>query len=299
VIVTIAAVLYIVDAVFIIGSLLMSPWGFGGVEGLVSLALAALLGAMGVGLLRRLSWARWLALGSSLLGWVLGSVLLLLSIGYLFMVAPAAMYVWTLLGSGIFSWLGALVLFGLLIWVAGIVISYLLFWHLCSDEGCEEFHVPPGSTQAVIASSGAWLGVFVLNLMVSGGGEAFRSLDGGDDTALHEAAPESEAQMAARLEREAYAERRAQAEAMLREQAEIEAAGAAGATPTAPSADSYTIEESPVPELQSAADLADDAEDSESPATRILKCVDASGGTIFTQGYCPPGSKPVRTRDDP
>jgi hypothetical protein len=311
VIVTIAAWLYIIDAVLILGSLLLSPWGFNGIEGLVSLALAGLFGAMGIGLLKRLPWARWLAMGSSLLGWALGSLFLILLLGFLVVAAPAASYLSGLMGGGIFSFFGVILLLVLLIWVVGIVINYKLFWYLCSEAGCEEFGVPYGSTRTVLASCGAWIGIFIVNGMMSGGGQAMSALmSGGDDTAQYEVT-ETEEEAEARREEEAYAERRERAEAMLREQAELEAANAAGqqAEPAEPqsvepeqtgSAGSYAIEESPVPVAETTPDSSEESEDSgESTATRILKCVDASGGTIFTQGYCPPGSKPVRTPANP
>jgi hypothetical protein len=302
VIVTIAAWLYIVEAVLMLGSLLLSPWGFNGIEGLVTLALAALFGAMGIGLLKRLSWARWLALGSSLIGWTLGGLLLLATLGYLFLAAPAAVFLAAVLGDNIFSLIGMVLLFGLLIWVASVVINFKLFWYLCSEPGCEEFGVPHGSTQAVIASCGAWIGIFILNFMTSGGGEALSLLGGGQQTAQVEAEVETEDEAAARLEAEAYAARRERAEAMLREQAEIEAAIASGAMPaTEPEvtepAGGYTVDEAPVPDLQVTTDSTDEPE--ESSGTTILKCIDASGGTIFTQGYCPPGSKQVRNSANP
>jgi hypothetical protein len=254
---------------------------------------------MGIGLLKRLSWARWLALGSSLLGWLLGSVLLLLLIGYLLMVAPAwALFAALLGGGGIFTAVGMLVVFVLLLWVVGIVISYKLFWHLCSEQGCEEFGVPHGSAQTVVQSCGAWIGIFIVNGMVSGSGQSMYALmnAGGGDASQVAVPVESEEEMQARLEQEAYDERRERAEAMLREQAELEAAAADGAEdeleqePEPEPDGSSAIEGSPVPVMESAPE-----ESEEQKPPQILKCVDASGGTIFTQGYCPPGSKPVRT----
>jgi len=307
VIVTIAAWLYIVNAALTLGSLLLSPWGFNGIEGLVTLALAALLGAVGVGLLKRLSWARWLALGSSLLGWVLGSLFLLLTIGTLLLVAPAAAYLSAMLGNGIFSFLGGLLLIGLVIWVVSIVIHYKLFWYLCSEEGCEEFGVPHGSTQTVLASCAAWIGIFIVNMLGSGGGQVMSAMMSNEsDGAQVEAVAETEEEAAARIEAEAYAARRERAEAMLREQAELETANAAAALePAEPeiaeAGSSYAIAESPVPDSQSGGQSSGESteESEESSGTTILKCIDASGGTIFTQGYCPPGSKRVSTSSNP
>lgn len=316
-IVTIAAWLNIVYAVLMLGSLLVSPWGFNGIEGLGTLALAGLYGAMGVGLLKRLPWARWLALGSSLIAWVLGSLLLILAIGYLVVAASAAMLL-SAFGGGVLSFIGLMTLFGLLLWVAGVVINFKLFWYLCSEQGCAEFGVPHGSTQTVIASCGTWVGIFIVNIMASDGGQAMQAMMREKDAnagaqAQYPAAPAAD---------EDYAARRARSEAMLREQAELEAARAAGIdvepeesdesesesesesgteaqTETAAdeASENYTIDESPVPTLETTSGSAEDSEEETRP--RILKCVDASGGTIFTQGYCPPGSKPVRAPATP
>ncbi len=54
------------------------------------------------------------------------------------------------------------------------------------------------------------------------------------------------------------------------------------------------IEESEAPALQEATVATPAAEESETPAARkIVKCRDKSGGITFTQGYCPPGTRPV------
>jgi hypothetical protein len=310
VIVTIAAWLYIVQAVLMLASLLLSPFAMGGIEGALTLALAGLFAAMGVGLFKRLSWARWLALGSSLLGWTLGALFLVVLLGYLFILAPAAAFLMLLFSSGLFSVLGLLIVFSLLVWVANIVISYKLFWYLCSETGCAEFGAPHGSTQAVVASCGAWVAITIVNIMASNDGQAINPLAmiGNEEPAV----PERERQMQLEQERAVtahrekieYAERRARSEALLRQQAEAEQAEAAAepvaveaplaaAEPAAePAAETQVPEEAPVPEPQP---LQQADEESEPPASsRIVKCLDAAGGTIYTQGYCPPGSKLAR-----
>ena len=149
-----------------------------------------------------------------------------------------------------------ILLIALLIWVVTIVISFKLFWYLCSEAGCDEFGVPHGSAQTVLASCAAWVGIFIVNFMGSGGGQVLTALmsSGAGDPQL-ESPMESEEEAAARREAEAYATRRARAEAMLREQAELEAAMAAGEeqppeSDDAEPGDNYTVEEAPVPQLQ-------------------------------------------------
>lgn len=290
-IVTIAAWLYILDAMLITGSLLWSAWGFNGIEGLVTLAFACLLGAMGIGLLKRLAWARWLALGSSLVGWVFGSVLLLVGASYLGFVAPALLYLW--FAGGVFSFIGVLVLLALLLWIVSVVINYKLFWFLCSEEGCAQFGVPPGSAQAVIASAATWIGIFILNGMASGGGPTMSAMlaSGQDESPAARELAQREASGDDGEESPVPAEEAGPGEET------GEGAGEAGDEAAGEDAgenagENYSIEESPVPPADTTAPDAD-SED-ESPM-QILKCIDASGSTIFTQGYCPPGSKPVRT----
>ena len=67
-----------------------------------------------------------------------------------------------------FAWM---VLLTVLLWAVGVVISFKLFWHLCSPEGCEEFGVPPISAPTVMASAGAWLGLAFINIVSTGGGQ--------------------------------------------------------------------------------------------------------------------------------
>jgi len=321
VIVTIAAWLYIANAALMLLSLLLNPLGFGAAD-LFGLALAGLFGAVGVGLLKRLSWARWLALGASLLGWTLGSLLLVLMIAYLFAAAPAAAYIALLFAAGPFSILGIIIIIGMLMWLAGVVVSYKLFWYLCSPDGCAEFGVPPGSKQAVIASSGAWLGIFIVNMMVSTGGQSLYQLanfgtEEPDAAELARQQLEREQAEEVRRQETEYAERRARSEAMLQEQAEAEQAAEdaryaaqaeamdeAMAEAPAPAPVLEQVPEAPPAQAEAGAEpeaeAEAEAEESEEPrSTRILKCLDASGGTIFTQGYCPPGSKQVRMPVNP
>jgi hypothetical protein len=293
VIVTFAAWLYIAQAVLILGSLLIAPTGWS--EGALAVVFAALFGATGHGLLKKQAWGRWLALGSSLLGWTLGSLLLLMLVGYLFFAARAVPYLALVLGAGILSGVALLLLLAIVFWVVSIVVSYRLFWYLCSEDGCEAFGVPPGSKEALLGSTGLWIGMFIVNYFVADGGQSMLQLPGGEAVEVTEAEPaESEEAAEARRAEQEYAERRARDEALLQQQAELEAAQEAASEeePVAEAAVDAPVVEPVVAEPPVAQTPPDEDED-RSP-NRILKCLDASGGTIYTQGYCPAGSKPVR-----
>src|SRR6476659_2346477 len=154
VIVTLAAWLYIVQALLGLGSLFSGPFGSSGGTGtLATLLGSGVVGAMGYGLLKRESWGRWLALGVSLLSWTFGSLLLL---GALFAVLASGK-TGAMFSSGALAIVAVVVLISLLIMVASVVISFKLFFYLCSQEGCEEFNVPYGSAGTVVASVGAWI----------------------------------------------------------------------------------------------------------------------------------------------
>ena len=216
-----------------------------------------------------------------------------------------------LFSAGPFSALALLIVFSVLVWLANIVISYKLFWYLCSETGCAEFGVPRGSTQTVVASSGAWVAIAIVNIMASNDGQAMNPLAtlGNDEPVVAERDRqmqlERERAVKAHREKTEYAERRARSEALLRQQAEAEAAAAAepvadeaplaaaepAVEPTIaePAAETQVADEAAAPQLQQAPD-ADEGADLPT-SSRILKCLDAAGGTIYTQGYCPPGSK--------
>ena len=117
---------------------------------LMSLILAGLFIAVGVGLLQRRAWGRWLALGSTLLAWTLGSLLFLAALAALVFAGGAGLFVANLF-----------VLY-LILWAATIVISFLAFWYLCSEQGCTEFGVPHKSAGIVVASCATWLAIAIL-----------------------------------------------------------------------------------------------------------------------------------------
>jgi hypothetical protein len=325
VIVKVAAWYYIANAALALLSSLVTL--FGGLFGpaLASMVFAGLFGAMGYGLLQREKWGRFLALGCSLLGWTLGGLILIALTGYLLIAVKPAGLLALLFAGGFMAALAWIFLITLLLWAVGVVISFKLFWHLCSPEGCEEFGVPPISAPTVVASTGAWLGLAFINIFATGG-EQFMSEAAGvgitrdADQELREfeqqqGMREGEARRAAaRAQAEAEAEAEADIQARLEaaqaeEAMSPEAAGTAedvaepamaaspdAAAPGAPEANEQQppmIEESEAPALPAAAATPAE-EESETPAARkIVKCRDKSGGITFTQGYCPPGSQRV------
>jgi len=324
VIVKIGAWYYLVNAGLALISSLLSPFGFMSGSTLMTMVFAGLFGAMGLGLLQREKWGRFLALGCSLLGWTLGSLLLIALVGYLLIALKLAGLLGLLFAGGFMAALAWMVLITLLLWAVGVVISFKLFWHLCSPEGCEEFGVPPISAPTVMASAGAWLGLAFINIFATGGGQFMYDLATAGVTRdvdqearraeLHDdrqqalrdqearraaARAQSEAKIAARLEA-AQAEEAMTAEAAgtadAVEEPEVAASPADSAPDAAPEAiePPQMIEESEAPVLQEATVATPAAEEGEAPAARkIVKCRDNSGGITFTQGYCPPGTRSV------
>jgi hypothetical protein len=171
-IVKIAAWLYIINAALTLSSLTFNPFGMMGASSsnLAVLMMGGLSGAMGVGLLKQKSWARWLSLGASFLGWTLGALLLLVIFGYLLFSVGLGKAFGFLFAGGFVSLLAAFVFFLLLVWAVGVVINFKLFFYLCSEDGCEEFDVPYGSAGTVAASAAAWIGIVIVNGMMTAGG---------------------------------------------------------------------------------------------------------------------------------
>jgi len=313
VIVAIAGWLYIVEAILILGSLFSGPVG-GGLAKLATLLMAALCAAIGVGLLKRDPRARWLALGSSLLGWVFGSLMI---IGVLAVLAMFGKEASSMFGGG-FAILAVVVAIFLLFMLVGVVICFKLFFHLCSQEGCEEFGVPYGSAGTVVASVAAWIGISIAqSVMASGGAGGLGMLALSQAMSSREESREPEQdpeQMQLEAERRAYAQRYEE-EQRHREQEErlrqIRAGEVAEDTPT----DAVAADAAAEPEVVDtgydqvvarqaraieasstearAPSLSEPVEEERTSANQILKCRDASGAVTFTQGYCPPGSQRV------
>lgn len=298
-IVKIAAWLYIINAALTLSSWSFSPFGLGGSTNAAVLMMGGLSAAMGVGLLQQKSWARWLALGSSFLGWTLGALALVVIVGYLLLSGGVAQYFGLLFSGGFMAALVAIVLVFLVLWLVGVVISFKLFFYLCSQEGCDEFGVTYGSTGTVAASAGAWVGIFIVNGMMTGGsslsGLAARSaLASEDDSDRERRQQEQLAQLREAREREQRQRR----------EEEMRARGAEEMVPVVEAApqpiEPQPIEPQPVepqtfePQTEIQKVPAVQTEDDDKPSTkRILKCRDASGAVTFTQGYCPSGTKQV------
>lgn len=287
-IVNIAAWLYIVFAALSLWAL-----GRGGVhasmETLVTLAVSALFAAMGVGLLKRLPWARWLAMGYSLLGWTLGTLVLLACVGLFFTLG-------TIFGGLSRGGLGALlnvtVMLILAIMVASIVISFKLFFHLRTEEGASEFGVELESFGTVMGSVGAWVAIFIAQSALTYHGSPFRQSPG-IDQAKYERKAREEYEMRDRRLREERAAREAQERARLETQhAEVEM-DPAEEEEDETSEEPGGVDEATEVQYQPIVPDAQDSEPQVDTRNQILKCRDASGAMQYTQGYCPPGTKRV------
>lgn len=285
-IVNIAAWLYIAFAALSLWAL-----GRGGVhasmESLVTLAMSALFAAMGVGLLKRLSWARWLAMGYSLLGWTLGTLALIAGIGLFFTLG-------TLFGGRSGGGPGALlsgtVLFIVAIMVVLIVISFKLFFHLRTEEGANEFGVELESFGTVMGSVGAWVAIAIAQSALTYYSSPYRYSPAANQAKVEQMARE-EYEMRDRRLREERAAREAERRARLQSQ-HIEE-------------EMDTVEEDETVDEPRDADAAAavhyqpivaEAQESEPQVdtrNQILKCRDASGAMQYTQGYCPPGTQRV------
>jgi len=296
VIVKIAGWLYIVNGALTLRGFLIS------LTDLVSLVLAGLFIAVGVGLLQRRAWGRWLALGSTLLAWTLGSLLFLAALAALVFAGGAGFFV-----ANFF------VLY-LILWAATIVVSFLAFWYLCSEQGCTEFGVPHKSAGTVVASCATWLAIAILPVANSAHARSMFDRMGRSSAAEARNADHLrfEAERARREERardaraaasraDQEAEIQSRFESAQQEEADVPVPvePADAAEPEVTTEETAMIPESPVPETSTApvnsVDTAPEAAEADEPPSsrKIIKCRDASGGITFTQGYCPPGSKQV------
>jgi hypothetical protein len=120
---------------------------------------APLLLAVGIGLLKRTLWSRWLAFGMTLVGWTLGTLCLLFFLYFMFgrLGLDLDVYFDAVFSRGPLKVAARLGLLAFVLWVAGIVISFKLFWYLWSEEGCAEFGEPFGSVNTVAASTAVWV----------------------------------------------------------------------------------------------------------------------------------------------
>jgi hypothetical protein len=287
VIVTLAAWLYIIQALLGLGSLFARPLGMGGGSGtFATLLVSGTFGAMGYGLLNREAWGRWLALGVSLLGWTFGSLMLLGMLAALGVAGKGGLLSLTSAG-GAYAIVLVLLVFVFLIMLVSVVISFKLFFYLCSQDGCEEFGVHYGSASTVVASVAAWIAIMVGQVVMSSGGLlpllASRALARNDRSEPDPQQVQLEAERREYQRRQEEQQRHVEQEARLRAIREAEDQQASTANPMP--------DEAPAPTMTAARDERDEEE--KPSASRILKCRDSSGAVTFTQGYCPPGTQRV------
>jgi signal transduction histidine kinase len=312
VIVNIAGWVYIIQAALGLWSLTAGPFGLRmSLVNLVALLATALSGLIGYGLLKRDTRARWWALGSSLISWVLGGLVIVAGFAAIMFLMFAGR------GSGgggfelaNFLFSGAFVSYflfalGVAIFIAFTVIFYRLFWYLCSREGCAEFGVEYGSAGTVLASVGAWIVVGIAEYFVTSSGmtglmlqQAMSRDSGRSQGSVADFERESARQQTrAALERDEERQRAAMLEearqALAQSQADERLRGETASEPVEPADDSAPPDsEAPVPVF----DRADDSDDDdENKTNKILKCRDKSGAVSYTQGYCPPGTTLIDT----
>jgi len=301
-IVNIAGWLYIVQA----GLTLLSMAGLplymrGGQFG--TLIVSVVLGAIGVGLLRRLSWARWIALGTSFIGWTFGALMLLALLGLIVVAMVGVNELSSAVAGGVGVMIALAVSFFLVALVFGIVLNFKLFMHLISDVGKEEFSAPDGSTAlTVFASSAVWLCIVCLSVVPSSGGRLAGSLlaqalNSSSDNSGDRPARRAEAERALALRREEA--RLTAARELERRRADQEAAHLRAERNAA--YDDERIRAAENAERERAISNANSeshsnprsSDEEEKSTNKILKCQDPSGGVSYTQGYCPAGTKEV------
>lgn len=279
-IVNIGAWFYLVSAGLAFLSIPLSPIELVSASTLMTVILAGLFAAMGYGLLQREKWGRWLALGCSLLGWTLVGLALIVLLGYLLFVAKVGMLVALLLVGGIYSALAWLVLLVIVLWAAGVYISFKLFWYLCSPEGCEEFGEPPISAPTVVASVGAWLVLSSVNYLAAGGGRFLPdSVDPGEVRDRQEETSRSELRdyEQQRMSRDLEAQRAAAASA--RREAEINAQLEAAIAEEATRADEAQAGEAQSGEVQAEVGAAAPDESAVAEASPQPEALDVSPGS--------------------
>lgn len=303
----------------------------------------ALLVAVGFGLWIRHRWARWVAVGMSLVTWLLGSVGLVL----LFVFGLRA---YTRLRNPSF---GALlgVLFGL--GIAGVILwlNKRLYEYLTSDEGRQEFLAPAGETNITSKSSAAYIAYLVMVVLLTTPGMRRTQVGDLDRAVIREAmaraeesrraakAPDGEARAAQSLPAEpdgatsdeAATERvetptvrpeepveraspfpqvssRAEDRRMAQQEFNLERDRLLHRRM---SDSSYTSEQASADMERAMSRLRDRFEagapasnsyqrppqnanrPEDKPQVRVLRCRDSAGTILFTQNFCPAGSRPI------
>jgi hypothetical protein len=299
VIVTLAAWLYIIQALLGLGSLFSGPFGFGGGSAtFATLLVSGIFGAMGFGLLKREAWGRWLALGVSLLGWTFGSLMLIGLLAALVVAGKGGLLALSSAG-GAFAVVLVVLVFVFLIMLVSVVISFKLFFHLCSQEGCEEFGVPYGSAGTVVASVAAWIAIMVGQVIMSSGGMlpllASQALARNERSGPDVQQAQLEAERREYQRRHDEQQRHAEQEARLRAIREAEdQQQAVDAARNVEPLQSPATDQPPMSDEARAPTMTATTDEEEEPSgNRILKCRDSAGAVTFTQGYCPPGTQRV------
>jgi len=251
-----------------------------------------------------LNWGRWLALGTSFIGFTLGALMLLCFIGLaVFAMTGAKALLSGVAAGGVGMMIGAVFLFFFAAFVVGVVINFKLFMHLISDAGKDEFGAPESSSLAtVVASSAVWICVVVLSIGSSSSGRLLTSAfsqgfasgmangDGRRSTQRTEMERELERRRAEATSARLVAERNNERIRAAQEAERLEAQRNADYEQKIQAVEVASRERA----AENAKDESDDASDDKSTsANKILKCQDSSGGVSYTQGYCPPGTKQV------
>jgi hypothetical protein len=316
VIVLVGGIYYIVSGAFLLLPVFFEILGFPGGSNTLSFIFAPVFIGIGVGLLKRKTAARWTALGVSLVGWTLGTVCLLYTLYYFFGKVGLELgdFMTAVFSKGLFTPLARIALFSFLLWVAGIVIAFKLFWYLWSEEGCQEFGAEHGNAQDVITSTAVWLAFWFGSMFSTFEGrmglQAIKMAWNYDPDERREKRKRSSEQQLmvqqqrditmreqrlrleeARLERERRA-REAQDRAIL-EAAERQEQALVDSPDYQDRAAQQPPVEFEVPNNYGGASQAATAEEEEPDSRKILKCRDASGAITFTQNYCPAGTQPV------
>jgi hypothetical protein len=297
---------------------------------LSGLVFAAFSAAVGIGLLLRANWGRWLALGVSLLTWTLGSIGVLVALTY----TLRALF----MGGGLFIVLAIVMLIASGIFAAIIVINYKLFHYLITADAKDEFDTPEMEYRPVLKSTALYVAMACVLGWVESTSIASRVQSASMRTALREKVEDStrardleamrrraerlaierqEENRIARQRRSAEMESRQELARIARENAQLERDRREKALNefrsaqrslseqqhnesrggNAPSRD-YDAESRRLTEnLARTMSGAEDSSRSESggsgTSSKILKCRDAAGSVQFTQGYCPAGTTRV------
>jgi hypothetical protein len=294
-IVSLAACVFLLQVAIGVGAMLFMPRGSFGLADFVSLLICGLIVWMSIGLLNRRPWARWLAVGYSLLGWSLGTFFL----AYLGVTVIKAPTLFAVSVAFLFMSLsGILLLLLCLFFVVCVIVDFKLYFYLRSAPGAAEFDVQLEPDASVARATGVWVGAYLLVYLFTnpGMGSLFpksraRLIDM-PPREIRDDRRRSEIEWNERQRREASerAASRARSEApppeVSAESSERTTSEAREwATTPAESKEATGVPQPPVSR--------DDEETGKPAPNAILKCRDSSGAVQYTQGYCPAGTTRV------